>query len=49
MLMKSPKDHAFLIEPVYSASRESKLVGFLLGVSAFENIMDNVVQKGLTG
>jgi hypothetical protein len=42
--------HAFLMEPVYSAFEESpELVGFLLGVTAFENIMDNVVQEGANG
>ena len=38
------------MEPVYSAFEESpELVGFLLGVTAFENIMDNVVQAGANG
>jgi hypothetical protein len=42
--------HAFLMEPVYSAFEKSReLVGFLLGVTAFENIMDNVVQEGANG
>jgi hypothetical protein len=44
------KPHAFLMEPVYSAFEESpELVGFLLGVTAFENIMDNVVQEKARG
>jgi hypothetical protein len=44
------KPHAFLMEPVYSAFEESpELVGFLLGVTAFENIMDNVIQEGGNG
>jgi hypothetical protein len=39
--------HNFLMEPVYSAFEESpELVGFLLGVTAFKNMMDNVVQVG---
>jgi hypothetical protein len=42
--------HAFLMEPVYSAFVESpELVGFLLGVTSFENILDNVVQEGANG
>jgi hypothetical protein len=42
--------HAFLMEPVYSAFEESpELAGFLLGVTSFENIMDNVVQEGANG
>jgi hypothetical protein len=36
--------HAFLMEPVYSALVESpELVGFRLGVTSFENILENVV------
>jgi hypothetical protein len=47
--MKS-NPHAFLMEPVYSAFEESReLAGFLLGVTSFENIMDNVVQEGANG
>jgi hypothetical protein len=39
--------HNFLMEPVYSAFEESPvLVGFLIGVTAFKNMMDNVVQEG---
>jgi hypothetical protein len=42
--------HNFLMEPVYSAFEESpELVGFLLGVTAFKNMMDNVVQEGANG
>jgi hypothetical protein len=42
--------HAFLMEPVYSAFEQSpELVGFLLGVSLFDNIMDNLVQEGADG
>jgi hypothetical protein len=42
--------HAFLMEPVYSGFEESPvLVGFLLGVTAFGNIMNNVVQEGANG
>jgi hypothetical protein len=42
--------HAFLMEPVYSAFVESpELVGFLLGVTSFENLLDNVVQEGANG
>jgi hypothetical protein len=47
---KKSSPHAFLMEPVYSAFEESpELVGFLLGVTSFENIMDNVVQEGANG
>jgi hypothetical protein len=42
--------HAFLMEPVYSAFVESpELVGLLLGVTSFENTLDNVVQEGANG
>jgi hypothetical protein len=47
---KKSTPHAFLMEPVYSVFEESpELVGFLLGVTSFENIMDNVVQEGANG
>jgi hypothetical protein len=42
--------HAFLMEPVYSAFEESpELVGFLLGVTAFENMFVNVLDEGANG
>jgi hypothetical protein len=42
--------HAFLMEPVYATFTESpELVGFLLGVTLFETIMNNVVQEGANG
>jgi hypothetical protein len=42
--------HNFLMEPVYSAFEEGpELVGFLLAVTAFKNMMDNVVQEGANG
>jgi hypothetical protein len=42
--------HAFLMEPVYSAFEESpELVGFLLGVTSFENMLGNVLGEGANG
>jgi hypothetical protein len=39
--------HNFLMEPVYSNfEEEHELIGFLVGVTAFKNMMDNVVQEG---
>jgi hypothetical protein len=47
---KKSSPHAFLMEPVYSAFEESpELVGFLLGVTSFKNIMDNAVEEGANG
>jgi hypothetical protein len=42
--------HGFLMAPIYSAFVESpELVGFLLGMTTFKNLMDNVVQEGANG
>jgi hypothetical protein len=36
LMISSSDPHNFIMEPVYSAFEESKLVGFLLGVTAFK-------------
>jgi hypothetical protein len=42
--------HAFLMEPVYATFKDSpEIVGFLLGVTLFETVMNNVVQEGANG
>jgi hypothetical protein len=42
--------HAFLMEPVYSTfAKNPELVGFLLGVTLFGNILDNILQEGADG
>jgi hypothetical protein len=42
--------HGFLMEPVYSAFEEDpELVGFLVGVTAFSNLLDRLLPKGTKG
>jgi hypothetical protein len=42
--------HGFMMEPVYSAFEESpELVGFLVGVTAFSNLLDRLLPSGVNG
>jgi hypothetical protein len=47
-LKKDP--HSYLMEPVYSAFEEDpELVGFLVGVTSFSNLLDRLLPKGADG
>jgi hypothetical protein len=42
--------HGFMMEPVYSAFEESpELVGFLVGVTSFGNLLDRLLPSGVNG
>jgi hypothetical protein len=47
-LKKNP--HSYLMEPVYAAFEEDpELVGFLVGVTAFSDLLDNLLPEGADG
>jgi hypothetical protein len=47
-LKKDP--HSYLMEPVYEAFEEDpELVGFLVGVTSFSNLLDRLLPKGADG
>jgi hypothetical protein len=42
--------HGFMMEPVYSAFEENpELVGFLIGVTSFGNLLDRLLPTGVKG
>jgi hypothetical protein len=42
--------HGFMMEPVYSAFEKSpELVGFLVGVTSFGNLLDRLLPSGVNG